>query len=259
MNKNLLVFSSLVSALSLSFGFVSKANALGIPAPKNPPVSSPTPAPTPRATPKPVPPSTTQPQPSGSFKALWNGQNADAPNWTLHVQSAVETFGSALYSGPQDVADFCPKYDRLGKQDRLNFWVQLVAAMTKFESSFNPASRYTESTMGIDPVTGRQVVSEGLLQLSYQDENNYRRLLPAGVCDFDFQADSRFAVGDLRRSILDPKKNLSCGVGILNRQVVRTGRLAVGSGAYWAVIKTSNSRNKLSEIRAITNALPFCR
>lgn len=150
-------------------------------------------------------------------------------------------------------------FDRLGSQDRVNFWVELLAAMTKFESSFNPTTRYVESTMGIDPITGKQIVSEGLLQLSYQDEKNWKNVLPTGVCDFDFEGDKKYAANDIRRSILDPKNNLTCGIGILNRQIQRYDKIAVSTGAYWSVIKTSSSYNHLKEIKAITNALAFCK
>lgn len=244
---------------------VTDAQALGIPAPftvSRDPVwttglsnsgSSAGSQPAPASTPAPV----STPAPS-TFKALWNGQNANAANWTLYVQQAVSNYGSALVRGPSDVEDFCPNYSRLGTQDRINFWVQMVAAMTKYESGFNPASRMTETTGGIDKVTGRQLASEGLMQLSYEDGKNYRSILPTGVCDFDYARDQQYAVTDLRRTILDPKTNLTCAVGILNRQIERDGAIAVGTSAYWAVIKTDRSTNKLSQIRAITKALPFC-
>ncbi|MEK7354917.1 MAG: hypothetical protein AAB250_00610, partial [Bdellovibrionota bacterium] len=158
-----------------------------------------------------------------------------------------------------DVNDFCPTFSKLVTGDKIDFYVQLVAAMAKYESSFNPALRFTEAAMGTDPVTGVQVVSEGLLQLSYQDEQTYKSVAPPGTCDFDHAADRAFPLNDLRRSILDPAANLTCAVVILNRQVEKFNKLAVSTGAYWAVIKTSNASNKLPEIKAITRALPFCK
>ncbi|MES2854811.1 MAG: hypothetical protein V4692_03055, partial [Bdellovibrionota bacterium] len=158
-----------------------------------------------------------------------------------------------------DIAQFCPMFDRLGTQERVRFWVQLIAVMAKYESGYKPGTQYTESTMGIDPVTGKQVVSEGLLQLSYQDENNYRGVLPAGVCDFDFAKDQAYPAGDTRRTILDPKTNLTCGIAILNRQIERYGKIAIASGAYWSVIKTGSSNTKLPLIKEVTNALSFCK
>lgn len=255
--QNTKLFSILTAALL----FTSTSWSLGIRPPKDTarqPAS--TPAPTPKP-PTPKPPSSTTPAPTtggSSFKALWEGKNADAANWTVYAEDALERYGSALLKGTTDIEDFCPMYDRLGHQDQLHFWVQLIAAMTKYESGFKPTSRYTETSMGTDRVTGKQIVSEGLLQLSYVDELNYRSVLPAGVCDFDYQSDKQYAATDVRRTILDPKNNLTCGIGILNRQVQRFNKIAVGSGAYWAVIKSTSGHHRLNEIRAITKALPFC-
>ncbi len=196
--------------------------------------------------------------PTMSFKAYWDGKNADSAKWTVFAQDAVSRIGQDLIKGPSDVATFCPMYDRLGTQDRINFWVQLVAAMAKYESGFNPASRMVETSMGNDPVTRAPTSSEGLMQISYSDEKNLKSVLPAGVCDFDYPSDKKFVVTDLRRTILNPKNNLTCAIGILNRQVQRKGMIAVASGAYWAVLKTDRRSNKLSQIRAITKSLSFC-
>lgn len=229
------------------------------PTPAPTPKPTPKPSPTPVATPKPTPkPPTPTPSPSG-FKALWEGKHETSSQWTGYAHSAIANYGDAMMKGASDISDFCPMYDRLGNQDRANFWVQLLAAMIKYESNFKPTMRYTETSMGTDPVTGVQVVSEGLLQLSYQDERNYKNVLPAEVCDFDFKADSRYPASDIRRTIQDPKTNLTCGIGILNRQLERHNKIAVSSAAYWSVIKTSAGHNKLKEIKAVTNALSFCK
>jgi hypothetical protein len=206
------------------------------------------------------------PAPSGAssgsttaFNALWAGKHPLAEQWTLFAESAISKYGDSLLDGPADVNDFCPGYFKASTQEKVDFFVQFLAAMSKYESSFDPTLRYTETSMGTDPVTGLQVVSEGLFQLSYQDENTYRGQVPGGTCDFDLSGDRRYPIDDLRRSILDPSKNITCAVVILNRQIERVNRLAVSTGAYWAVIKTSNTGNKLPEIKAITRALPFCK
>lgn len=254
------LLSIIAVALAFTTSLASTSHAMGVRPPKDtarPPASAPTPKPTPKppvATPAPSTGGS-----SGSYKAYWEGKHPDAANWTRYAQEAIERYGDSMIKGAQDIQDFCPMYDRLGHQDKTNFWVELLAAMTKFESSFKPTMRYTESTMGTDPVTGKQVVSEGLLQLSYQDERSYRSVLPAGVCDFDFESDSKLAITDVRRTILDPKTNLICGIGILNRQIDRYGKIAIASGAYWAVIKSNSKYSKLTEIRQITRNLSFCK
>jgi len=159
-----------------------------------------------------------------NFQPSWIGKHSDAPNWTIHTRSALRRYSSNHYK---------------------------------------PDVRYVEMTMGKDPVTGQQVVSEGLLQLSYQDEPNYRNKIPSGTCDFDYQSDRDYPNRDLRRTILDPKINLTCGVAILNHQIKRYGKIAISSGAYWAVIKTTSRYNRLSQIRqmtkSLTKSLTFCQ
>ena len=106
--------------------------------------------------------------------------------------------------------------------------------------------------MGEDPVTGQQVHSEGLLQLSYQDGRSW------DFCKFDWGKDQHLSPTDPRKSIFDPYINLTCGLGILSRQIRRHGRIVLGKGAYWAVIKSTNKRNRIAEIRQIVQGLPFC-
>ncbi|MES2855924.1 MAG: hypothetical protein V4692_08670, partial [Bdellovibrionota bacterium] len=121
----------------------------------------------PSATPKPSATPGTSPS---KFSAVWDTQNVAAKMWTNYVRDAVQVYGPALMKGSTDIAKFCPAYSKLSTDDKLNFWAQLIAAMSKYESGFKPTTRYVETTMGTDPVTGKQSVSEGLLQLSYQDE-----------------------------------------------------------------------------------------
>jgi hypothetical protein len=199
------------------------------------------------------------PQSTGTtFRAVWDGAPANSENWSQIAEEAVTRYGSALMTQAQDVAHFCPRYHQLGRADQTHFWVQLLASMSEFESGFNPASLFVETELGTDPVTGAPVVSAGLFQLSYQDTVNYRRDLPEGVCAFNFKADSRYSQHDLRRSILDPWQNITCAVFILNHQVGRYQQIAIGSGAYWAVIKTNSGHNRLSAIQKQTRSLPFC-
>ncbi len=154
-----------------------------------------------------------------------------------------------------DIATFCPRYNSLPALQRMNFWGQLVSAISFYESGWNPLSRFIEVDMkDPDTVTGEQVVSEGLLQLSYQDTLNHR-----GLCDFDWSKDMMLSVNDPRKTILDPYKNLSCGIRILARQIRSKHAIAIGKGAYWSVIKSDSSHEKISKIATITKEFSFCR
>jgi hypothetical protein len=192
-------------------------------------------------------------QPRFETTPLWEQRVSGSANWTAGATQALLTWAPHLIAGPRDVQDFCPTFLALTTQNRVEFLVYFISAVAHFESSFSPVSRYHETTMGTDTVTGLPVYSEGLLQLSYQDT------VWAPFCEFDWRQDKDFAPTDPRKSILDPIKNLTCGIRILDLQVQKKGRLQLGSGAYWAVIKTDSAASKISEIKGLTRALPVCR
>jgi len=192
--------------------------------------------------------------PAFAFESLvWeSASRVQAKNWSTYLFNLISTDAKALLSA-QDFPQFCPTYSSLSEKQKINVAGQLVAAITKYESGYNPLSRYHESTMGTDPVTGLPVYSEGLLQLSYQDAQW------ASFCPFDWSADQYLSETDPQKTILDPYKNLYCGVRILANQVQKKGLIILGSGAYWAVIKSNSAYQKLDEIKAIVRTLSFCK
>ncbi|WP_253715568.1 murein L,D-transpeptidase catalytic domain family protein [Bdellovibrio bacteriovorus] len=206
---------------------------------------------------KPTPtPAPTNPPASG-YKVMdlaWtNSSYPERDAWSKYLVKLVMEDWNTLLAGSSDIKDFCPHYYELGSQDRANVWAQLVVAMAKYESGYKATSRMRETTMGIDPVTGSQVWSEGLLQLSYQDETGYT------FCDFDWSQDRNLSGTDPKKTILDPYKNLHCGVGILARQVARKGSIKLSSGVYWAVLKVGGKYGKTNEIASMVRALPICQ
>lgn len=186
-------------------------------------------------------------------KPLWEAKRPyDGRDWTLYAFNVVNAYGTNLKRGSYDVTRYCPRYRSLSENQKTNFWVYLVSAMVKYESSFNPLTRYTESTMGIDQVTKRQVVSEGLLQLSYQDGLWYT------FCNqFNWATDKYLSPTSSRKTILSPYKNLRCGIRILDRLVGRKQYIAFNSGHYWSVLRPANPKEAL--IRGLTNTIPFCK
>ena len=264
-------FAAVTVSLGVTLGISSFAVGMGIQPPVATPVSTATPTPTPKpspvAQPKPTatPVVTRTPSPTSTgvsastFSPLWIGQNSDASNWTIYAEDALNSYGANLLSGPSDVETFCPMYSRLGHQDQINFWVQLLAGVTKYESGFNPVSYMIEPTLGDDPITGSQVISAGLFQLSYQDTPNYKSHVATGVCVFDYPADSKLAMTDIKRTINDPKTNITCAVSIMNYLVGKHGAIAYNSGNYWSTLMPSSKYGKVPQIKAITQALPFCK
>jgi hypothetical protein len=155
-----------------------------------------------------------------------------------------------------DVETFCPRYRVLKESERLNFWAQFFVGLAKYESSWEPTTSSVEHNMsGVDSVTGQKIVSEGLLQLSYQDEKNY----PI-QCDFNWPKDKLLPQKDARRTILDPYLNLNCGLQIFAHQLKRFRRIVVKDPKqlYWAVLFNGRS-NKIKEIAKMTKSLSFCK
>src|SRR4051812_20831219 len=83
--------------------------------------------------------------------------------WTQQLVAAVKQHKPQLDQGNPNA--FISGYDRLSADDQIKFWCELFVAMSKFESSWNPADVFREDD-GQDSI--------GLLQLSYRDQDNYR-------------------------------------------------------------------------------------
>ncbi len=175
-----------------------------------------------------------------------------AKEWSQYVFSLLKGVAKPLLSA-SDFSLFCPTYQSLNENEKINVAGQLIAGIVKYESGFNPLNRFQESTMGTDPITGQPVWSEGLMQLSYQDTQW------ASYCKFDWSKDRLLSATDPDKTILDPETNLNCGVQILARQIQSKGKIVLASGAYWAVIKSNNANEKIDEIASIVSSLSVCQ
>ncbi|MDG0816700.1 hypothetical protein [Bdellovibrio svalbardensis] len=202
-------------------------------------------------------PGTTEPTPPvSSYKmtalAWETSTKPERTKWSLYLQDILLNKWNSLLAGADDIETFCPKYYKLDNDQRANAWAALFVGVAKFESGYDPTMRFHESTMGTDGITGQPVYSEGLLQLSYQDIQGYP------FCDFDWNKDKNLSVKDPKKDVLDPYKNLYCGVGIMAKIISRKGQITVSSGAYWSTLRSGGRYQHISEIAAIVKKLPFC-
>lgn len=180
--------------------------------------------------------------------------------WSKYV---IKVIKSETDLTGQNVADdvefFCPNYRKITKDQRALFWGQLIAAVTLPESSWRPTTRAKETGSNFtqpDPITKKHVYSEGLMQLSYQDQLYYKEHFK---CGFDYEKDKLLPVNDPKRTILDPYINLRCGLLILNHKV-KINRKIVTSNQYWSTLRPA-AENKNSKTRWIakqTKKLKFC-
>jgi hypothetical protein len=121
------------------------------------------------------------------------------------------------------MSTFCPAWGGMSADQKKQFFADLAFSIAAPESDYQNLSMYIEDTLGIDPLTGLPVVSEGLLQLSYQDiqgtprcDFNAKKDLPALKDDVRGRATGSFLSHHPERDTLNPIKNLSCGVWIMD-------------------------------------------
>ena len=194
---------------------------------------------------------------SNFISVTWDKKIKSGKDWSEIIYSVIN-HEEPRYLEPnivQDIEIFCPNYRVITKNQRLNFWGQFFAALAEHESSWNPTSRYVEKNFkNKDSVTKESVVSEGLLQLSYQDEKSY------GLnCGFDWAKDRLLSPKDPRKTIFNPYLNLRCGMKIMMHQLKKYGRLTLEKNVYWAVIKKNGQFSKIDKISATTKSLKFCQ
>jgi hypothetical protein len=185
---------------------------------------------------------------------LWENSQHGTPDWTQFTYKLIrQDMASDFLPGTEDVENFCPKYRRLSEAGKARFWSLLISAIVKFESNFNPQTRFREPGKKTDSVTGQPVYSEGLMQLSYQDTKW------APFCQFDWTQDQNLPANDPRKTIFDPYKNLDCGIRILARQIKLTNKIAAESNKnYWAVLIPGGSNSKVLQIQGITKSSVEC-
>ena len=100
-------------------------------------------------------------------------------------------------------------------------------------------------------VTGRMVRSEGLLQLTYMDAERYG-------CDFDWETDKALPEKDPAKTILQPRNNLTCGVRILENQLITLRRPLVTRTSYWSTLQPGRPSYRVF-VKQMANVPAACR
>lgn len=156
---------------------------------------------------------------------------AERKPWSAELVKAVRAHKADLDLGNPDA--FIPGYAKLGADQQVRFWAELIIGMAKFESGWKPHVIFHEPPpLGIDSV--------GLLQLSYEDQPNYK-LEP---------------LDRAKKSLEDPLVNLRCAVKIMAKlltkdRVVASGakKQSRGAARYWSVLREGHH---IDEIKART-------
>jgi soluble lytic murein transglycosylase-like protein len=189
------------------------------------------PAPEPAAS-VPAPPPLPAPKPE-PIALSWD----DSPEravWSRALVDAIRARKSDLDAGNPDT--FIPGYAALSADGQVKFWAELVIAIAKYESTWNPHAHFKEPP----PL---KVTSIGLLQIAYEDQKEYH---------FDPPLDRE------THSLENPATNLRCGVAILAQLVSHDGAVVGGKGdhsrgaaRFWAVLRGGKS-HRLAAIKALT-------
>lgn len=175
---------------------------------------------------KPAPPT-----PIDAKRAEIGGPRWD-PEWDKIVEQALppEMLSTQV---PRDVRRFCPRFYEMNDVDKRAFWAYFFQALAGAEAGLKPTTRvrHTEPEVAVkDGVTGRAVRSEGLLQLTYEDQKRYG-------CDFDWDADKTLKADDPAKTILQPKNNLECGIRILDKQISEARKPLLSQSGYWSTLR----------------------
>jgi hypothetical protein len=152
--------------------------------------------------------------------------------WTRIAEHAIP-FSMLTQQVPNDVRHFCPRFYSMTDPAKRSFWAYFFQALSGAEASLDPRAkaRHVEPKLArIEHVPADQVMTEGLLQLTYADSQRYG-------CSFDHEADRSLPADSLRRSILQPSNNLRCGVKILKNQIIDQQKPLVSPTSYWAPLR----------------------
>ena len=160
----------------------------------------------------------------------------DAPKrktWSFQLIDSVTMRKTQLDEGNPEA--FISGYSTLSASLQIKFWAELLIAVAKFESDWDPHNIFHEPP----PLSNDSI---GLLQLSYSDEVPYKlEPLDPGA-----------------KSLEDPLVNLRCGVKIFATLVAKYRTVASSNGnehrgaaRYWSVLRTG-SKHHLDDIKALT-------
>lgn len=155
----------------------------------------------------------------------------EAVQWTQRTLLAVADEDDELAGlVPADIKTFCPGYRDATLDQRRAFWVGLLSATAKHESTWNP-----KATGG----GGRYL---GLMQIS-----------PATARQYGCEAKTS-------AQLKDGTANLACAVQIMSTQVARdklvAGNGTKGIGRDWGPFRSSSKR---ADIAAWTAKQSYCR
>lgn len=164
--------------------------------------------------------------------ARWDFRD-DGQSWTRAAMSALAAHGQTLETlVPADIEAWCPGYVTADPVQRRAFWVGMMSALAKHESTWKP-----------DAVGGGNRWF-GLLQIYPPTARGY---------------DCRAQTGE---ALKNPGENLSCAVRIMAVTVARDNAIAIHNGRWRGVAADwgpMTNRGKIAEMSAWTREQTYCQ
>lgn len=166
---------------------------------------------------------------SMSHDMRWD-HRPEADDWTVTALKALRTHGAALPDVvPHDIDTWCPGYKTASQADREAFWIGLISALAKHESTWNPAA------------VGGGGKWYGLVQIAPGTASGYGCAAKTGS------------------ALKDGAKNVSCAIRIMSHTVARDGVVSQGMRGVAADWGPFHSSSKRADMIAWTSAQPFCQ
>ena len=170
-----------------------------------------------------------QARPNFVPRTRW-GKGAQANAWARATMSAVAAQGLDSVV-PRDIETWCPAYAENSPTLRRAFWVGMMSALSKHESTYNPQA------------VGGGGLWYGLLQI-----------LPATARGYGCRATTG-------AGLQNPIDNLSCAARIMGRTVKRDRAVALHDGRWRGVAADwgpMSNRAKVAEMSAWTRKQDYC-
>ncbi len=172
------------------------------------------------------------------------------PAWDQIVDDALPSELLSSRVAP-DVKPFCPQFKKMSDAEKRAFWAYFFQALAGAEAGLLPTSDVRHPEMAVkDTVTRRMVRAEGLLQLTYMDADRYD-------CDFDWDQDKDLPHNDPAKTILEPKNNLTCGVRILDDQLIARHKRLLSPSSYWETLRPGTPGYAVF-LKQMANVPAFC-
>lgn len=149
--------------------------------------------------------------------------------WTRAAMTATRDLESLV---PRDIDRWCPAYVDNGPEQRRAFWVGMMSALAKHESTYNPRA------------VGGGDLWYGLLQIYPDTARRYGCYARTG------------------EALKDPEDNLNCAARIMNVTVARDNAIAVHDGRWRGVAADwgpMSNRRKIPDMANWTAQQSYCK